>query len=93
MTYQEITALLTSPPADARGLTRWWWYGCAVTREEIVRELDFMQAAHIGGVEAGPSTPRLTSIIPCLGGHNIAIWPIIFTAPVPFYAKGIRQHV
>ena len=51
MTYQDITRLLTSPPAAARGMTRWWWYGCAVTREEIVRELDFMKAANIGGVE------------------------------------------
>lgn len=51
MTYQHITNLLITPPSAARGMTRWWWYGCAVTREEIVRELDFMHAAHIGGVE------------------------------------------
>ena len=70
MTYQEITALLTSPPADARGLTRWWWYGCAVTREEIVRELDFMQAAHIGGVEVQILYP-VTPDDPEAGVYNI----------------------
>ena len=51
MTYQYITQLLRTPSAAARGMTRWWWYGCAVTREEIARELDFMHQANIGGVE------------------------------------------
>ena len=37
MTYQHLTHLLTNPPAAARGMSRWWWYGCAVTREEIAR--------------------------------------------------------
>ena len=32
-------------------MDRWWWYGCAVQREEIDRELRFMQEAGIGGVE------------------------------------------
>lgn len=43
--------LLKNPPAEARGWTRWWWYGCAVTKEEITRHLDFMRNAGIGGVE------------------------------------------
>ena len=46
-----LVELVRSPSPDARGLTRWWWYGCAVTESEIERELDFMQAAGIGGVE------------------------------------------
>ena len=42
---------LEHPDPEAKGWTRWWWYGCAVQREEIDRELRFMQEAGIGGVE------------------------------------------
>lgn len=51
MNYDQINALLTSPDEEARGMTRWWWYGCCVEKEEIDRELDFMKEAGIGGVE------------------------------------------
>lgn len=47
-TYSEI---LRAPDAESRGLTRWWWYGCAVTEDEIERELDYMRDAGMGGVE------------------------------------------
>lgn len=40
-----------APPSDARPFVRWWWNGARVTREEILRELDVMKAAGIGGVE------------------------------------------
>ena len=43
MTIENYRALLTAPPRDARGFTRWWWYGCCVEKEEIDRELDFMR--------------------------------------------------
>ena len=42
---------LEHPGPETKGWTRWWWYGCAVQREEIDRELQFMQEAGIGGVE------------------------------------------
>lgn len=51
MLHNQINALLTTPDPAARGMTRWWWYGCCVTKEEIARELDMMHAAGIGGVE------------------------------------------
>jgi len=51
MRYESIQSILTAPPADARGMTRWWWYGCCVEKAEIDRELDFMLEANIGGVE------------------------------------------
>lgn len=43
--------LLNNPPLNARGFTRWWWYGGAVSRREINRELNFMKESGIGGVE------------------------------------------
>ena len=42
---------LKNPKAEARGLTRWWWYGASVKKEEIVEQLDEMMAKGIGGVE------------------------------------------
>ncbi|MCL2880791.1 MAG: hypothetical protein FWF29_11135, partial [Treponema sp.] len=40
-----------SPADSARGWTRWWWYGCMVTEQDIDRQLKEMKNAHIGGVE------------------------------------------
>ena len=51
MNKKEIRDQLCHPRRETRGRTRWWWYGCAVDKEEIVRELDLMQEARIGGVE------------------------------------------
>lgn len=51
MNYDQINALLANPPEEARGMTRWWWYGCCVDKKEIARELDFMKEAGLGGVE------------------------------------------
>ena len=42
------------PPDDARIMMRWWWYGPAVTKDEIERELRTMKAGGIGGVEIQP---------------------------------------
>ena len=42
---------LRTPDLRSRGMTRWWWYGCSVKKEEIVEQLDEMLAQGIGGVE------------------------------------------
>ena len=39
------------PPDDSRIMMRWWWFGPAVTKPELQRELEQMKAAGIGGVE------------------------------------------
>ncbi len=48
---EEFQKQITQPPENAKGYTRWWWYGAAVNREEISYELDQMRQAGIGGVE------------------------------------------
>ena len=48
---EKIKKSLEAPSKEARGYTRWWWYGCDAEREEIQRELDEMVKAGIGGVE------------------------------------------
>src|SRR5215831_16953430 len=47
------------PPSDARIMMRWWWFGPAVTKPEIERELRVMKAGGIGGVEVQPVYPLL----------------------------------
>jgi alpha-L-rhamnosidase len=39
------------PPSRLRPFVRWWWNGSRVTEREILRELDVLKAAGIGGVE------------------------------------------
>ena len=48
-----------NPPADARIMLRWWWFGPAVTKPELERELRVMKDAGIGGVEVQPVYPLL----------------------------------
>ncbi|MDR0699691.1 MAG: glycoside hydrolase family 2, partial [Tannerella sp.] len=43
-----------NPPVTARPFVRWWWNGDKVTAKEILRELDVMRDAGIGGVEINP---------------------------------------
>jgi hypothetical protein len=42
---------LRHPAREARVNTRWWWYGGAVEKREVRRQLEAMRDAGIGGVE------------------------------------------
>ncbi len=42
------------PPASSRVFVRWWWNGNRLDASEILRELDVMKEAGIGGVEINP---------------------------------------
>ena len=48
-----------APPDDARIMMRWWWFGPAVTKPELERELRVMRDGGIGGVEVQPVYPLL----------------------------------
>lgn len=54
---EETVKTLQAPPPEARILMRWWWFGPAVTHQELARELEAMKAAGIGGVEIQPVYP------------------------------------
>ncbi|AXC12542.1 glycoside hydrolase family 2, sugar binding [Acidisarcina polymorpha] len=43
--------IFREPANQYRPMVRWWWNGDRVVGEEILRELDVLQAAGIGGVE------------------------------------------
>jgi len=46
--------IFQNPPAEARPFVRWWWNGDCVGEKEILRELDVLKKAGIGGVEINP---------------------------------------
>jgi glycosyl hydrolase family 106( putative alpha-L-rhamnosidase) len=46
------------PPDDTRVMMRWWWFGPAVTKTELLRELEEMKATGIGGVEVAALYPQ-----------------------------------
>ena len=54
---KSLRAVFLKPPAAARPMTRWWWFGGAITPEEITRELTFMRDAGLGGAELQPVYP------------------------------------
>jgi hypothetical protein len=47
------------PPDDARIMMRWWWFGPAVTKPELEREMRIMKEGGIGGFEVQPVYPLL----------------------------------
>jgi hypothetical protein len=49
-----MRAGFAAPPDDARPMMRWWWFGPAVEKPELARELRAMKAGGIGGVEIQP---------------------------------------
>src|SRR5262245_60369653 len=53
----DLRRSFAAPPADSRIMMRWWWFGPAVTKPEIERELQAMKAGGIGGVEVQPVYP------------------------------------
>jgi alpha-L-rhamnosidase len=56
-TLAQLTESIAHPPDDCRIMMRWWWFGPAVTKPEIRRELEQMKAAGIGGVEIATLYP------------------------------------
>lgn len=38
-----------SPPDDAKPMVRWWWFGTAVTKPELLHEMEEMKAGGFGG--------------------------------------------
>jgi hypothetical protein len=56
---QSLRQSFVNPPDDAKPMMRWWWFGPAVTKPEIKKELEIMHGASIGGVEIQPVYPLM----------------------------------
>ncbi len=56
-TINELQRGFERPPDDARIMMRWWWFGPAVTKPELEREMRMMKEGGIGGFEVQPVYP------------------------------------
>ncbi|KAA6345368.1 hypothetical protein EZS27_007047 [termite gut metagenome] len=68
-----LFSLFQQPPTTAKPFVRWWWNGDKITGEEILRELDVLKEAGIGGVEINP--------IAFPGGDDLAIPSLPWLSP------------
>ncbi len=58
---EKLQADFANPPAGAKPMMRWWWFGLAVEKPEILRELEQMKADGIGGVELAFVYPQVVN--------------------------------
>jgi len=56
---QTIKQNFQNPPAASRPMVRWWWFGLAVQKPEILRELQQMKADGIQGAELAFEYPQV----------------------------------
>lgn len=56
---EEVYAQFREPSTEARAFMRWWWNDNRVESGELVRELDIMADAGIGGIEINPLERRV----------------------------------
>jgi hypothetical protein len=82
------------PPENAKVMMRWWWFGPAVVKPELAKELETMRDAGMGGVEIQPVYP-LTLDDPAKGIVNFRYLSPEFLGDVSFvnaraHALGLR---
>jgi hypothetical protein len=79
-----------NPPADARPMMRWWWFGPATVKPELQKELETMRNAGIGGVEVQPVYPLMLDD-PAKGIRNYSYLSPEFLDDVSFANRTARS--
>jgi len=82
--------LVREPPHGAKPMTRWWWFGGAVTEEEITRELTLMKEAGLRGAEIQPVYP-VTVDDPARGIRHLHYFSDEFQAAVRHAVRESRR--
>lgn len=67
-TLSQMEQDFANPPVECRPRVRYWWFGGAVTREELARQLRSMKEQGLGGVEI----QSIYAAKPEVPGHSIA---------------------
>ncbi len=78
------------PPDDAKIMMRWWWFGPAVTKPELEREMRLMKEGGIGGFEVQPVYP-LSPDDPALGIKNLPYLSDEFIDALRFVSLKARE--
>jgi hypothetical protein len=55
--WEKLAAEFRDPPMESRPMLRWWWFGGAVSDDELARQLKAMNRQGFGGVEIQPVYP------------------------------------
>ena len=87
----DVARHLANPPADARPMVRWWWFGPAVVQSELERELLAMKAGGFGGVEIQPVYPMELDD-PARGIRNVPYLSADFLDSVSFVNRKARTE-
>lgn len=87
---ERLWATFQNPPAQARPMVRWWWFGPAVQDGEIDREISAMQDGGFGGFEVQPTYP-LSPDDPSRGITNIPYLSDTFIARLAHAGETARQ--
>jgi hypothetical protein len=90
VTLDQLRQGFVEPPPDSRIMMRWWWFGPAVTKSELERELRVMRDGGIGGVEIQPVYP-LTPDDTSRGIRNLPFLSEEFNDALRFAADTARQ--
>ena len=72
-TAAQLQRDFADPPMEYRPRTRYWWFGGAVTRKELARELRGMKEQGLAGVEI----QSLYDALPIVRGHK----PVVYASP------------
>lgn len=88
---EQVRAGFESPPDEARTMLRWWWFGPAVTKPELEREIAAMRAGGFGGFEVQPVYP-LSLDDPASGLRNLSYLSDEFIDALGFAAKHGREQ-
>jgi len=78
------------PPDDARIMMRWWWFGSAVTKTELEREMRLMKEGGIGGFEVQAVYPLLPDD-PATGIKNLPFLSDDFIEALRFVSTKSRE--
>ena len=89
--FHEVAARLAVPPDDARPLVRWWWFGPAVVKEELDREMAAMKAGGFGGFEIQPVYPMELDD-PARGIRNVPYLSADFLDTVSYVNRRAREQ-
>nr|WP_267878127.1 glycosyl hydrolase [Duganella aceris] len=87
----DVAAHLAAPPDDARPMVRWWWFGPAVVKPQLERELLAMKAGGFGGVEIQPVYPMELDD-PARGIKNLPYLSTEFLDAVSFVNRKARAE-
>jgi hypothetical protein len=68
---QNLNQQFLNPPDGAKPMVRWWWFGTAAEKPEILHELQQMKADNIGGAEMAFVYPEVLDD-PSKGLKNLA---------------------